>query len=47
MLLLVSFQALPAEEKESRAVVLADIIPVAAVAATVGLRWQLCINHTK
>jgi hypothetical protein len=28
-------------------VVLKDIFPVAAVAATVGLRWPLCINHTK
>jgi hypothetical protein len=28
-------------------VVLKYIFPVAAVAATVGLRWPLCINHTK
>jgi hypothetical protein len=28
-------------------VVLTDIFPVAAVAATVGLRWPLCINHAK
>jgi hypothetical protein len=31
----------------SRAVVLTDIFPVAAFAATVGFRWPLCINHTK
>jgi hypothetical protein len=28
-------------------VVLTDIIPVAALAATVGVQWPLCINHTK
>jgi ABC-type uncharacterized transport system permease subunit len=28
-------------------VVLTDIFPVAALAATVGFRWPLCINHTK
>jgi hypothetical protein len=27
--------------------VFTDIFPVAAVAATVGLWWPLCINHTK
>jgi hypothetical protein len=32
---------------KSRAVLLTDIFSVAAVAATVGLRWPLCINHTK
>jgi hypothetical protein len=26
---------------------LSDIFPVAAVAATIGLQWPLCINHTK
>jgi hypothetical protein len=31
----------------SRPVVLTDIFPVAALAATVGFRWPLCINHTK
>jgi hypothetical protein len=31
----------------SRAVVLTYIFPVAALAATVGFRWLLCINHTK
>jgi hypothetical protein len=31
----------------SRAMVLTDIFPVAAVVATVGLRWPLCTNHTK
>jgi hypothetical protein len=30
-----------------RPVVLTDIFPVAAIAATVGLRWPLCINQTK
>jgi hypothetical protein len=30
-----------------RAVVLTDIFPVAALAASVGFRWPLCINHTK
>jgi hypothetical protein len=29
------------------AVLLTDIFSVAAVAATVGLWWLLCINHTK
>jgi hypothetical protein len=31
----------------SRTVVLTDIFPVAALAATVGFRWPLCLNHTK
>jgi hypothetical protein len=31
----------------SKAVVLTDIFPVAADAATVGLKWPLCVNHTK
>jgi hypothetical protein len=31
----------------SRSLVLTDIFPVAAVAATVGLRWPLCTNRTK
>jgi hypothetical protein len=31
----------------SRQVVLTDIFPVAALAATVGFRRPLCINHTK
>jgi hypothetical protein len=28
-------------------VVLTDIFPVAALAASVGFRWPLCIKHTK
>jgi hypothetical protein len=30
-----------------RPVVLTDILPVAVLAAIVGFRWPLCINHTK
>jgi hypothetical protein len=33
--------------RQTRSVVLTDIFPVAAVVATVGLRWPLCINNTK
>jgi hypothetical protein len=44
-------QYLPRETNQirenSKSVVLTDIFPVTAVAATVGFRWPLCINHTK
>jgi hypothetical protein len=40
-------RVLPVEYHWSRPVVLKYIFPVAAVAVTVGLRWPLCINHTK